>query len=619
MQLDEWAAAAVEGATGASPPTAEVWRDVAVPGVAERFAGADCVAYRTRFSDPRSDGDTRAMLTLRGVYAAARVWLNGELLGTHDTYFAPARFLFEPAADNELVVECRPPGDRFGGAHDSDLVRPEDRVPGIWWGAEVAGVGPVAMTDFRVRPRLVDGDGVFETTIRVDATRDVDDRVTLSIRPEGFRGSGTMTRARVEAAAGQRVTVEHDVEVGEPSLWYPRGYGPQPRYVLTARFGGAELRRSTGFRTVERDDDGLRVNGREVRARGFNRLPVGDPEADVERAVAANATLVRAHAHVPAPAFHRACDAAGLLVFQDLPLTGEGGFDIDRGRELAGTLARRFGHHPSVAMYGVHDDPRDLYPTPVGSGRTGRYRLRWRGWRADYNDAPDDAVAEALPADVPSFPVVGPVGIDPDAATFYPGWDYGSATDVDWLVARDPARAAVVAEFGAGALGNGGVPDDAPGFNWAKHDAHAARDVEDSQAYQASVLKTVAEGLRRHGSQVMAAFALRDAGGAGFGVLDRDGTEKAGYAAVAASFEPVQAVLDGPPRGRVGTTVVNDTGEAVEADLAWSAGDESGDEAVSVDPLDAAAGPRIRVPGGAAAVELTLDLGGRTVENRYPL
>lgn len=646
MKLGEWSGAAVEAATGGTPPDAEEWVPVELPGSPERFAGADCVTYRTRFDDPREGDETRALLTLRGCYARTRVWLNGDLLGTHDTYFEPATFVFEPAAENELVVECRRPADRFGGVHETGLLPPETTVPAIWWDAEVEGLPAAGLVDVRVQPEVGGDRAVFRTWLTIDAARRFEDDVTFSLRPEGFRAGGTMERAPVSAVAGERTTIERTVEVIDPKLWYPRGYGPQNRYTLAIKLGGREETVSTGLCSVEYDEDGFLVNDRLVPARGFDLLPPSKPvateefesdvewSADVERAAEANANLVRAHAHVPPQELYEACDAAGLLVWQDLPLTGEGGYDIDRGRDLASTLCERYRHHPSLAAFGVHDDPREVFPSPIGGGRTGRARLRWRTWRTDYNAAADESVAEGFPDDAIVFPVIGPVGIGADATTLYPGWDYGDARDVDWLLGRYPGLGRVVAEFGAGALARadpGSTTDGAEagaeavadgageiaGFDRSRHDARVSGDVEASQAYQARVLKTVAEALRREGSHALAAFALRDTDAAGMGVLARDGSAKAGYEAIAASYEPVQVVLDGDPRGTVGTTVLNDAPEPVEGTVSWRAGENEGSSEVSVDTLDRTDGPDVTVPKDADEVVLELQLADRTVENRY--
>lgn len=615
MTLGEWSGAIVEPAAGGSPPTADEWIPVDLPGSPGAFAGADCVAYRTTFDDPREGDDTRGLLTLRGLYARGRVWLNGAFVGDHDTYFEPARFVFEPEAHNELVVECRPPDDRFGGIHDSPHVPETAAVPSVWWDATVEGLPPVAVLAMDVAPRLTADGGRFDVELTIDATRDYDDTVTFSLRPRGFRGGGRMERESVSVVAGGRQVVDRSIAVSDPELWYPRGVGPQSRYAISARLAGREVSVETGLRTLEYDG-GFVVNGVAVPARGFNVLPSPDPFADVERAVEANANFLRAHAHVPPDVFHRACDESGLLVWQDLPLTGEGGYDIDRGKDLARELARKHRHHPSVVAYGVHDDPRDVFGSPVGSGRTGRTRIRWRAWRAGYNPEADRAVAESFPDDVPTFPVAGAVGIDADATHIYPGWDYGSATDVDWLVDHFEGVGDVVSEFGAGAFADDEV-DEAAGFDRVKHDAHASGGPEASQAYQASVLKTVAEGLRRHGTQTMAAFALRDTDAAGMGVLGRDGGTKAGFGAIRSAYEPLLPVLDDPRKGSVGTTVLNDTPEAIAGTLTWRAGDESGEGEVEAEPFDRGDGPTVGVPRGADEVVLELSAGARTVENRY--
>ena len=654
MKLGEWSGAAVEAATGGTPPDADEWVPVDLPGSPARFAGADCVTYRTQFDDPRESEETRALLTLRGCYARTRVWLNGDLLGTHDTYFEPAKFVFEPAAENDLVVECRRPDDRFGGVHETDLLPPEAKVPAIWWDAEVESLPAAGLVDVHVRPEVTDEHTAFRAQLTIDAARRFEDEVTFSLRPEGFRAGGTMKREPVSAAAGERTTVERSIEVLDPKLWYPRGYGPQNRYTLAIKLAGREETVSTGLRTIEYDD-GFLVNGRLVRARGFDLLPPENPcaveafgsevtrsggdgsadtewAADVERAAEANANLLRAHAHVPPQELYEACNAAGLLVWQDLPLTGEGGYDIDRGRDLAGKVFERYRHHPSQAAFGVHDDPREVFSSPIGGGRTGRARLRWRAWRTDYNATADEAVAEGFPDEAIVFPVIGPAGIDADATTLYPGWDYGSARDIDWLLKRNPDLGRIVAEFGAGALAGdetGAATEDPKaeaaadgageiaGFDRSRHDTRVSGGVEDSQAYQARVLKTVAEALRRKESHTLAAFALRDTDAAGMGVLARDGTPKAGYEAITDSYEPVQVVLDGDPRGSVGTTVLNDSPELVEGTVSWRAGENEGSAEVSVDTLDRTDGPDVTVPKDAEEVVLELELPDRTVENRY--
>ncbi|MFB6084441.1 MAG: hydrolase [Halorientalis sp.] len=614
--LGEWTGTSVEPGTGKPEP--DVWTPVDVPGRPQVFADADAAAYRSVFDDPRSGEDARAVIELRGLFAHARIWLNGDLVGEHDAYFRPFRHSFEPEDRNELIVECRLPEDRFGGVHDTDIVPDGDRVPGIWWDATVETHPGTYVYDLDVHPRLVDGTAEIDVRAVVETDTDLDDRVTFSLRPEGeFQSRGMMDRAAVEADAGERAVVEHTIDVHDPSLWWPRGLGPQRRYAVRAKIGDATRSVVTGLCSVDRDADGLLVNGERVPGRGVTLLSA-TPD-DVQRAVEANATVVRMHGHAPDRSVYEACDEAGLLVWQDLPLTGPGEFDADRGRELAAALDRTYGRHPSLFAYSVHDDPLDPFPSPLGSGTLDRLRLRWRAWRASYDRGPAESVAAAFPEDRLVFPVVGALGTGADAPTLYPGWDYGDADDVDWLLDTFEVGE-VVGEFGAGAFGAVVPGDDVPGFDRAKHEAHVDGGADASQAYQARVVKRVAEALRRRDTSLFAAHTLRDVASAGMGVVERDGDPKAGYEALRMAYEPVQATLVAPAPGRTTPlTVVNDRPEDVSGTVAWTAGDDGGEIEVSVDAGDTATPDSIPIPGDAESVTLSLSLPDRVVENTYRL
>ncbi|SEN21744.1 Beta-galactosidase/beta-glucuronidase [Halorientalis persicus] len=611
--LGEWTGTSVE--PGAGKPEPDVWTPVEIPGRPQVFADADAAAYRSVFDDPRSGDEDRAVIELRGLFAHARIWLNGDLVGEHDAYFRPFRHSFEPEDQNELIVECRPPEDRFGGVHDTNLVPESDRIPGIWWDASVETHPGTFVYELDVHPRLVDGNAEIDVRAVVETDTDLDDRVTFSLRPEGeFQSRGMMDRAAVEADAGERAVVEHTIDVRDPSLWWPRELGPQHQYAVRAKIGDATRSVVTGLCSVDRDADGLVVNGERVPGRGVTLLSA--TPGDIDRAVEANATVVRMHAHAPDPAVYEACNEAGLLVWQDLPLTGPGTFDADRGQELAAALDRTYGRHPSLFAYSVHDDPLDLVSDPLGSGTLDRLRLRWRAWRASYDRGPAESVAAGFPADRLVLPVVGALGSGADAPTLYPGWDYGDADDVGWVLDTFEVGG-VVGEFGAGAFG-AVMPDDDPAFDRAKHDAHVDGGTDASQAYQARVVKRIAEELRRRDTSLFAAHTLRDATPAGMGVVERDGDPKTGYRALRAAYEPVQATLAAPGPGETTPlTVVNDERERISGTVEWSAGDEGGEVEVSVDAGDTATPDTIPIPADAASVTLSLSLPDRVVENTY--
>ena len=617
----EWSGAAVD--PGGGKPTPAEWQDVDVPGRPAEFAGEDRVAYRTVFDEPRDPEDALALLELRGCYAAAEVWLNDELVAEPEAVFDPVKVPFEPDAENELVVECRAPDDRFGGIHDTDRVPDSEAVPGVWWGVDVTTHPDPFVVDVDLTPRVTDDGATVDAAVEVYATESLDDRLTLTTKPAGERrGRGMMDRASVSAAPGERAVAEYAIEVLDPSLWWPRGSGRQHRYEVRAKLDDAVRTETTGLATVERTDEGgLRVNGEAVPVRGV-ALTDGTV-ADVERATELNANLVRAHAHALPEAVYEACDEAGLLVWQDLPLTGPGVFDIGRGQTVAERLARTYAHHPSLAAMGVHDEPTETFADRVGSGLVDRLRFRYRVWRSDYDRGPADEVAEAVPDDLAVYPVVGEPGTDPDAAALYPGWDYGGVEDLERIRERYDLDG-VVGEFGAGSLPDGVDPADegfeAAGFDAAKHDAVVGSgDSGASQAYQAELVRGTAERLRTDGAPVVVANALRDAGDAGMGVYARDGTPKDAVESLARAFQPVQAFLVGASPGECDVVVANDAPEAISGTVTWVIGDEEGEVDVTVEAGTRTTPETISVPNDASSVDLTLRVDDASVENTYRL
>ncbi|WP_435345157.1 hypothetical protein [Haloarchaeobius sp. HRN-SO-5] len=619
----QWQGGRVVSTFDDRPPAVESWEPVVVPGRPERFAGRDAVAYRLRFGDPRANPAQRALLDFRGLYGRARIWLNGRLLGDHREYFAPAMFEFEPEAENELVVECHRPTDGFGGIYETEQVRDELAVPGIWWGVHLRLRPPTFLRDLVVNPRTTPDDGAIDVAVTVDAAERVDEPITLSLRPKDFRGGGAMERQRIDATPGERITVTRTLSLDDPSLWWPRNHGDQHRYVVRAMFRDHELKTTTALRTVEYGDDGLFVNGYRVRARGVNVLPSEDLLGDFERCVDAGFTLVRAHAHVAHSDFYDAADEAGVLVWQDLPLTGDASVDPARGRAVARALGNAYDHHPSVALFGVHDDPTDPFPTRLGDDRLDRLRIRQQVEAETDGEirATAEQIAAALPPDRPAFPVCGPPGTDPDATHLYPAWTYGDESTIDWLCESYPEFCRVVTEFGAGSLTERGA--DPTGLDRVVHDAVVDSEApDDSQAMQARLCKRVAESLRLHGADVLAMARLRDGyDGGGMGILDAAGEPKPAFEALSTSLRPVVPVLDGPaePGSKADVVLVNDAPARVEGTVHWPAGGDESSAPVVVQP-----GARDRVgqavvPTDGTDLELTFETGTSAVTNRYRL
>jgi hypothetical protein len=550
MQLREWTAAAV--APGDGPPEADDWRTIENPASPERFAGEEAVAYRTTFADPRED-EGRALLTLRGLYAHARVWLNGAFVGSHDTHFTPFRVVFDPEAENELLVECRAPADRFGGVFETHLVPAVESVPGVRWGARVHGVPANVITDLTVRTDEIGGNAGVNAIVTIDAGTDISGRVRLSLRPEGEDGASALTHVGVSASAGGRVTVQGRLSVRDPDRWWSRGFGPQHRYVVRASLGGHERTATTGFRTIEYDSEGLSVNGTRIPVRGIVAVPgEGSATETIERAVETNANLIRWYGHVPPEPFYEAADETGVLVMQDVPMSA-GALDAERARLVARTLAGAVGHHPSLAAFGVHDDSHEFDVT-TDEGR-------WRVLRSTGTGggATATAAATALP--------------DQTTVIYTSGLDAGT--------------------------------DGPVGASWVldgrSESGTQTRYVVPGADGAATRAKRAIEALRLSNEPFITAFHPPEA------TLDT----------IATAFEPVGVFLDDPTAAEPQVVVCNDTPESVAGDLDWTAGGESGTLPVDVAALAREWVGAIDVPANAERVELSLAVAERCVTTGY--
>ncbi|MFC3957335.1 glycoside hydrolase [Halovivax cerinus] len=624
---DTWSGGVVASMNGESPPTVPTWETVSVPGVPSAFDGEEGpIAYRRTFPDPRADDAERAELELRGVYGRAHVWINETYLGTHEGPIDPARFRFEPRETNELVVACEP-SPSTAALRDRGATAGAVAVPGIRHGVTVHRIPESRLRAMQVVPE-VDGDKAsLSVTVSVDTIEPIDDVVTFSLRPNGFRGGGSMERTPIEADGDERVDVRTCIDVRDPSLWWPREAGPQHRYTLRAKLGDRSIERTIGLRTIEQDEDGLRVNGRQTPVRGLSIPPGASPTNAVDTAVDANATLVRFVGHVPPRSVYERCDEAGLLVWQDLPITAE--TDVETAIDVGERLVRHRDSNPSLAVLGVRDTGHAPFDDPVGTGALARLRMRWRAWRASADRTAADEIASALEGGLASVPLVGAPGTGADVVRFAPGARYGDAESVDWLFDRyldDRTAGAVVsspitarkgrrsdhsvANAAAGEPSDGATEDPVSTDGGASPGDEAAGDT----ALQASV-----ESLRRRRTGFVLVEPLFDSGTVASG--DSNSATDAVARKSAPAFEPLQAVVEGTPTAGDTVTVwlLNETPAVKEATVTARPVTTDDPLTASVAGFDSTVAGTVEIPADASHLELRVDTDDRSVRNEYTL
>ncbi len=204
---------------------------------------------------------------------------------------------------------------------------------GIYDGLRLSGVDGVRILSLRASAKRLGESWVVIATVELQAAKAGD--VSLSAE---IAGSATEKTVRLEAGTS---TVDIRLNVENPALWWPAGYGEQILYNLTVRARGSEgrgdvLSRRIGFRELlvvaEEDSAGksmfFRVNGRDVFAKGANWIPADSLPSRRTRdrldkllsaAAEANMNCLRVWGggRYESDDFYDLCDEKGLLIWQD--------------------------------------------------------------------------------------------------------------------------------------------------------------------------------------------------------------------------------------------------------------------------------------------------------------
>ena len=260
------------------------------------------------------------------------------------------------------------------GQQTSPFTRKANYEFGWDWGPRLAGPGIPGAIEWRnlsrggVAPPVTPWCEVLDTTGRVRIHSD-----------EGWQLEDIVN--------AQWTHVGDTIIIEDPQLWWPHGMGEPARYTLHWRHESTDTRvdQTLGLRTLEwrRDPDAhgprftLYVNETPVHARGANIIP-GDffvSRADsmwtglVADAAAANMNMLRVWGGgiYPPDAFFAACDASGMLVWQDfmfacMMVPGDEAFQENVKAEAI-HQTQRLRSHPSLALWCGNNEVEKAWET----------------------------------------------------------------------------------------------------------------------------------------------------------------------------------------------------------------------------------------------------------------
>jgi beta-mannosidase len=366
----------------------------------------------------------RVRLNFEAVDYAAKIWLNGQYLGSHTGQFTPFSFEVDGKVnlekENELIVLIEPApknimdafvhGDRWAtNAYtviNETLKFWKSRTMtgwdwgtrlwsmGIWQGVTLTATDDVNLDRLLIYPKTESPYATAKVNVKVDL--DVKDRreIKLVYTAECVNGKAPSARStQIVSASGHKGQVEHTLEVKNPALWWPNGYGAQNLYslkitatdvktgkvldVISSRFGIRNIRelKNPGAVDYPEPDKTINylteINGQQIFLHGGNWLPAdllyGRPgkseyEHLIRMASLANYNVFRIWSGglIDKQIFYDLCDEYGILVYQEMPNAFAGPLDTpeilknmaQEQREVMPLLI----NHPSVFRYGFGNE-----------------------------------------------------------------------------------------------------------------------------------------------------------------------------------------------------------------------------------------------------------------------
>ncbi len=344
--------------------------------------------------------EDRVYLVCDGLDTLGKVELNGKPVGSFKNMFVPYRwevknllkesgnqivFTFDSAVryarehEEQFALSGVQPWSIMGGpyvrkapCHFGWDWGPMLPPVGIWKDLRVEGYSLACIEDVHLRQHVKDG----KATISADVTVDRWDRTPIQVvmkvtAPDGKTWEQT---AQVDGSRGKVA-----VEIANPQVWWPNGYGEQPLYsvAVSLRVGQRELDDRSyklGLRAIELrqqpDEWGesftFVVNGVPVFAKGADWIPADSFPTRISDEYIEGLIRSSAEAHMnmlrvwgggfyEEERFYDLCDRYGILVWQDFVFAcnrypADAAF-FDNVREEAVQNVRRLRHRASLALW----------------------------------------------------------------------------------------------------------------------------------------------------------------------------------------------------------------------------------------------------------------------------
>jgi beta-mannosidase len=352
--------------------------------------------------------------------------------------------LFRLKSKTEDKTYIRKPAYEYGWDWGPRFV-----TSGIWKPVRIEAWDKVRIADLAIRQRDVSREVAhLDAEVEVEAASAGSAKVSVQYSNNGAPATIVAT---VSVHAGRNI-IDLPIEIRQPKLWYPAGYGEQPLYDFTAQVGtGGQVSESrkvrAGLRSIELhrvlDKWGrsfeLVVNGIPVFAKGAdvipfdsfpNRVTTADYRRILQSARDANMNMIRhwGGGYYETDEFYAICDELGIMVWQDFMFgndwqPGTYAFKLNIEAE-AEDQVRRLRNHPSIVVWCGNNETesalnwpaRKVLPLDV------KYQM-WQDYLIEFSGILPRVVARLDP-ETPYWPSSPSADYEPVSESYHTGDDH---------------------------------------------------------------------------------------------------------------------------------------------------------------------------------------------------
>ena len=330
--------------------------------------------FYKNFDSPDLKSGEEVWLNFRGINYFAEIFLNGKRVNTntHQGMYLREKYLITPyllsGQSNKLAVRVAPPdpagNPNNGQGGDGAIARNitmqctagwdwicsiPDRNTGIWDQVALEITGSVDLKNPYIETRVPgirkpgepQQPAYLKATTELKNTKGETVHGTASAEIDGQKVTTEVTLAPNE----EKIIPFREIEIKHPRLWWPNGMGDQSRYPVKISFTSSDGTLSdsetiqTGIRETRHTFDPVlraqvfSVNGQKIFIKGGNwiasdallRLSPERYEAEVRLHAGMNMNMIRVWGGglTERPEFYDACDKYGILVWQDLWISGD--------------------------------------------------------------------------------------------------------------------------------------------------------------------------------------------------------------------------------------------------------------------------------------------------------